>query len=224
MTDLRLLLIDDHAVLRSGLKLLLESEAGWTVVGEAAAPDEGLELARKLEPDVIILDLRLGRASGDDIISLLCALPNEPRVVVLTAVHDHVTHVHAVSNGAAGIVLKDFAGDVLIEAVQAVAGGAVWLDSTVTADVLKRLRAGLPGAENEELKKIKELTPREREVIKLVCEGLHNPQIAKRLYISEATVRHHLTSIFAKLQLADKIELIIYAFRQELASLPRRDD
>jgi DNA-binding NarL/FixJ family response regulator len=216
--SIRVLIIDDHAVIRAGLRLLLENQPGITVVGEAANRTEALTVATNEQPDIILLDLDLGGESGLDCLRELLTAASGARVLVLTGVRDTDLHRRAVELGAMGLVLKDEAANVLLRAITRVCAGEVWFERAMIARVLSQLthpQQAQPLTPEEE--RIAALTKREREVITLVGEGLRNKQIAERLYISEATVRHHLTAIFAKLDVADRFELVIYAYRYGLA-------
>jgi two-component system, NarL family, nitrate/nitrite response regulator NarL len=213
------LIVDDHAVVRTALRLFLESQAGLTVVGEVARPAEALERARQTHPDVILLDLDLGDANGLDLLPHLRAAAPAAQVLVLTGVRDVDMHRRAVRLGAVGIVRKERAADVLLAAIAKVCAGEVWLDRALIARVLGELTRGGPAPPADpEAAKIAALTAREREVIALVGQGHRNRQVADRLCIAEATVRHHLTSIYAKLHVADRLALTIYAYRHGLAA------
>jgi DNA-binding NarL/FixJ family response regulator len=215
----RILLIDDHAVVRAGLRLLLESEPGMKVVGEASNREESLALAASEQPDMILLDLQLGDDNGLDFLPDLLNVASGTRVIVLTALTDPLVHRSVMSLGAMGIVLKEHASAALLKAAARVRDGEIWIDPSMLTNVL----VGPPQKEEEvdcEMEKIITLTPREREVIALIGEGLKNRQVATRLYISETTVRHHLTSIFNKLDVTDRLELVIYAYRHGLV-IPR---
>lgn len=218
---IRVLLIDDHAVVREGLRMLLDSQPGVTVVGEAGNRAEALAAAAGQQPDVLLLDLDLGGDSGLDFLpDLLVAAPGA-QILILTGVQDPETHQRAVRLGAVGLVLKEKAATVLLEAIERVHAGEVWLDRSLLAKVLGEVsRASAHEPIDPEAAKIATLTAREREVAALVSTGLKNKQIAERLYISETTVRHHLTSIFAKVAVADRLELVIYAYRYGLARPP----
>ena len=215
--SVRLVLIDDHEVVRTGLRMLIESRPGWQVVGEAATGSEAQAAVAREQPDMIVLDLDLGGKSGLDFLAEVLATAPTARVLILTGVRDPDLHRRAVHLGALGLVMKENAAAVLLEAIEKVAAGEIWLEPALTARVLREMtRPRGAAARDPEAAKIALLTPREREVIPLIGEGLKNQQIAKRLFISEATVRHHLTSIFAKLGVADRLELLAYAYRNGL--------
>jgi DNA-binding NarL/FixJ family response regulator len=218
---IKILLIDDHAVVRSGLRLLIEAQPQMSVVGEAANRLGALEYAKREQPDIILLDLALADESGLDFLRELLDEAPSARVVILTGVLDLETHRRAVRLGAMGLVFKDKAAEVLIKAIEKVHAGEVWLDRSLTASVLsERSRDEDVRKTDPDTRKIASLTDREREIVGLVCQGLKNKPIAERLFISEATVRNHITSILSKLELSDRFELALYAYRQHLAKPP----
>ena len=214
--SLRVLLVEGHAIVRAGVRMLLESEPGLTVVGEATTIAEAL--TTREQPELILLDLALGgEHAAARIPALLDAAP-AARLVVLTGVRDPEAHRQAVRHGALGLVLKEQAVDTLLQALAGVHRGEVWLDPAMAAQVLSELPH--PPPPSPEVAKIARLTAREREVITLIGAGLRNQQIAACLGISEATVRHHLTAIYAKLGVADRLALALYAYQHGLAQPP----
>ena len=219
---IRILLVDDHAVVRAGLRMIIQNRPGMQIVGEAGNPQDALALAASESPDIILLDLDLGGESGMSLIADLTAAATDSRVIILTGLRDTEAHRQAVLAGAMGIVKKEKAAEVLISAIERVCAGDAWLDPSLVAGVLTEMTgAGKTRKDDPETEKIATLTNREREVIALVGEGIKNKEIASRLFISETTVRHHLTSIFDKLSVADRVELLIYAYRHGLANPPR---
>ena len=217
----RVLIVDDHEIMRAGLRMLLESHPGITVVGEASTCAEALTLATGTQPDVIVLDLDLGGENAVESIPTLLRTAPETRILVLTGLRDPEVHRQAIRHGALGLVFKEKAVETLLQAITKVRAGEVWLEPTMIAQVLGDLtRPQLSPQTSSEATKIARLTEREREVITLIGEGLRNKHIAERLYISEATVRHHLTAIFAKLDISDRFELAIYAYQHGLAKPP----
>ena len=217
-TVLRVLVVEDHAVVRAGLKMLIESRSGMTVVGEARSAAEAIELASRCDPDVVLLDLDLGDHSGLDFIANIQSAAADAKILVLTGSRDSDTSQEAVRRGARGVVIKDQAADTLLRAVEKVHAGELWLDRASTAKLLTRMHSG---ASDQNAQKIQSLTGREREVIALIARGFKNQEIADRLGISEITVRHHLTSIFSKLEVTDRLGLALYAFQHRLAEPPR---
>src|SRR6185295_6593969 len=218
--SIRVLLVDDHSVVRTGLRLILQGSTGMIMVGEAADRDEALAIAAREQPDVILLDLDLGDESGLAIISELIVAAGEARVIILTGVRDPEVHRKAVMLGAMGVVSKEKAAEVLLKAIERVHAGEAWLDPTIMAGVLKAV-SGKAKKPDRDAEKIATLTNREREVVELIGLGIKSKEVAERLFISETTVRHHLTSIFDKLEVSDRVELLIYAMRHGLVRPPR---
>jgi DNA-binding NarL/FixJ family response regulator len=215
-----ILLVHEQQLVRAGLRLLLESEPDFSVVAEAGTCAEALTAARA-NPDIILLDLKLGRESGLDVLLQLPEVSDHARVIVLTDSPEAEPQQRAVRHGAMGVVIKTEAPMVLHEAIRKVRAGEAWLNRAIVASVLRDLVYPKdPEPHSKEIPKHQRITEREREVIALVGEGLRNKQIAERLYISEATVRHYLTSIFEKVGVLDRLGLIIYAYQHGLAKLP----
>ncbi len=215
---IRILLVDNQTVVRSGVRRLLESRPELEVIGEAGIHADSIALATKEQPDLILITLN--EDSDLDILPELLTSSEESRVLILTSIRDPNLHQRAVRLGATGVVLKDTPPEILFKAISKVYLGEVWLSRTSTANVLTRL-VRMNDELDAESKKISTLTQREREIVTLIGEGLKNKQIATRLFISEATVRHHFTSIFAKLEVSDRLELIIYAYRYGLIKPPK---
>lgn len=219
--QIKIIIIDDHAIVRAGLRMLIENNPRMEVVGEAGDRAGAIAISACNQADVILLDLDIEGESGLDFMQEMMAGGERARVIILTGLRDEQLHRRAVQLGAMGLVLKDKAVEVLIKAIECVHAGEVWLDRSLTATVLKEMtRSGQSKANDPELAKIAQLTERESEIILLVCEGLKNKQIAERLFISEATVRNHLTSILGKLGLTDRFELALYCYRHGLARPP----
>lgn len=218
---IRILLIDDHALVRTGLRLLIEQQPHLWVVGEAVGRAEALALAAAQQPAIILLDLDLGDERGVDLLPDLLAAARQARVIVVTGVrsagHDEQ---QAVRLGALGVVRKEQAATVLVQAIEHVYAGRAWLDPALMAQLITSLArehdALLPPAGATAAAGPARLTRREREVMQLVIAGLHNRQIAERLSISQSTVSHHLTAIFNKLGLATRFDLVVYAHRHGL--------
>jgi DNA-binding NarL/FixJ family response regulator len=221
INSIRVLLIDDHVVMRVGLRLVIESQRGLTVVGEAASRADALLLAAREQPDIILLDLDLGDESGHTILPELLAAAAQARVIVLTGMRDPEAYRRAVRLGAVGLVLKEQALEVLTEAIKKVYAGEAWLDPALVANVLAEGWRAQGHEIDPEAARVAALTTREREVIILICRGLQNKQIAACLHLSQATVVHHLTSIFGKLGVVNRLELLTYAYSHKLAQPPR---
>jgi two-component system nitrate/nitrite response regulator NarL len=221
-SPIKILLVDDHAVVRTGLRLIIQSRTDMVIIGEAENRATALALAAAEQPDIILLDLDLGEDSGTDLIAELIEAASRVRIIVFTGLRDPAAHRQAVMRGAMGVVPKEKAADVLINAITRVYAGEAWLDAMTMAGVLKEMaQSNRPQESDREQAKIATLTNREREVLAEVGLGSKNREIAERLFISETTVRHHLTSIFDKLEVSDRVELLIYAYRHGLASPPQ---
>jgi two-component system nitrate/nitrite response regulator NarL len=215
-----ILLVDDHEVVRIGLRHLINGYPHMAIVGEASTTADALKIAAREQPEIIILDLCLGAESGAEIIPELMKVSEESRIIVLTAVQDDEELRRASRLGAMGVITKDTPANMVIKAIDRVYAGELWLNRRLTAALVAELRR--PGEElqaNADAKLISQLTEREKEVISLIGEGLKNKQIADRLYISETTVRHHLTSILKKLEVSDRLELLIFAYRNNLVRM-----
>jgi DNA-binding NarL/FixJ family response regulator len=214
-----IMIVDDHVVIRSGLRMLIEQDPCMKVVAQAGNRTEALERAMTEKPDVIILDLLLGDEDGLSFLPELCETSPRSRVLVLTGVQNADAHRRAIRRGAMGIVLKEHAADQLLKAILKVNQGEVWIERSMMGSMIQEFNK--PRMVDPEITKIESLTDREREVIALIGEGLKNKQVGERLFISETTVTHHLSSVFSKLEVSDRLELIIYAFRHGLAKIPK---
>ena len=199
--------------------MLIDQNPAMKVIGVAGNRSEALAVAASEQPNMIILDILLGDEDGLTFLPELREVTGNARVLVLTGLRSSESQRRAILAGAMGVVLKEHAADVLIKAINKVHQGEVWLDRSMMGSVLDEMTQA-PEIDPEGAK-IASLTDREREVIALIAEGLKNKQIGQRLFISETTVTHHLSSIFSKLDVSDRLELIIYAFRHGLAQLPR---
>jgi two-component system nitrate/nitrite response regulator NarL len=217
--EIRILIVDHHQLVRTGLRMLIESVPGMKVVGKAGNRSEALALAASKKPNVILLEIDLGGEDGLDFLGELRETAKDARVLILTGVKEIETHRRAARMGAAGLVLKEHTGDVLLKAIKKVHQGEVWLDRSMMSILLNEMTA--PDNVDPDTLRIAGLTDREQGVIALIAEGLKNKQIAERLFISETTVTHHLSSIFSKLGVSDRLELVIYAFAHKLAKMPK---
>jgi two-component system, NarL family, nitrate/nitrite response regulator NarL len=217
---LRIMIVDDQLMVRAGLGRLLE-DAGMEVVAMVDNRVEAIDFAAREKPDVILLELDLDGEDGLGLIPELRKATRNARVLILTGLRNHKGQQRAVELGAVGVVFKNQAAEVLIKAIQKVYAGEVWLDRATIGDLFTEMtRKNLDGRGTDENRK-ESLTEREHQVVSLIAEGLKNKQIAQRLFISETTVTHHLSSIFSKLEVSDRLELVIYAFGHDLARLPK---
>jgi DNA-binding NarL/FixJ family response regulator len=220
----RVVLIEDHIIVRDGLRLLLSSQGSMEVVGETADPREALSIVRSKRPDVVLLDLQLGSASGLELLPALLKAASPGRIVILTASASPEDYRQALSHGAHGLVTKEQASSVLLQAIERVLHGETWVDSSLLPLIFAPPKtSAAPESDTAETRingpdaaRIAGLTPRELEVIALLGKGLSNPEIAGQLHLSERTVRHNLHSIFQKLEVKDRSKLLIYAHRHGL--------
>ncbi len=215
---IRILIVDEQEVMCEGLRMLLERNPCMLVVGQAGSCDEALAATVREKPDIVLLELEVGGSSTLRFIRELIERGGGARVIVLTGVRDREAHRQAVRLGAMGLVLKTSGCGVLIKAIERVHAGEAWLDHRMTAAMIAEISR--PRRVHDEAVKIASLTEREREIITAVGQGLKSRQIAERLFISETTVRNHLTSILGKLGLSDRFELAIYSYRYGLAIPP----
>ncbi|WP_245160262.1 response regulator transcription factor [Blastococcus sp. CT_GayMR20] len=212
---IRVLLADDQAMVRAGFRLILSAEPDITVVGEAADGTQAVAAARRLRPDVTLMDVRMPRMDGIDATRRLAAEdPPLTRVVVLTT-FDVDAHVYdALRAGASGFLLKNAPPEELVEAIRLVAAGGALLDPAVTRRVIEEFaRSPAPGPVPVA---VTTLTEREREVLQLVAQGLSNAEIAATLFVSEATVKTHVARLLGKLDLRDRVQAVVYAYERGL--------
>ncbi len=222
---IRIMMVDRYKLVREGLRMLMLGNPSLQFVAEAENGAESLLLAEKEQPDVILLALDLGPERGLDILPALLKSSKRSRVLVLTHVSDPEEHRKAMLLGAMGVVQKAAGVDVLFKAIEKVQAGEIWYDRSKMGSVFRDILGNGNGKKSDPLSvKIASVTAREHEVIALVSEGLKNKMIGEKLFISETTVRHHLTSVFEKLGVSNRLELILFAFAQGLASLPCKGD
>jgi DNA-binding NarL/FixJ family response regulator len=203
---IRLLIADDHPVVRDGLSSMFASAPGFTVVGEAADGAEAVRMARALHPDVILMDLRMPGTDGLTAITELARIGHPARVLVLTTYDNDAHVVPAIEAGATGYLLKDSPREDLLRGVRAAARGETVLSPTVAVRLVNRVRTPAPQL----------LSPRELEVLQLVAAGNTNREAAARLFITEATVKSHLLNIYAKLGVTDRAAAVAEAFNRRL--------
>lgn len=213
---IRILLVDEQTILREGLRLIIENYPEFQVIGDAGDKKKAIDMASLQQPRIIVVDPALECDQGGGIIGDLLTAAKDAYVIILTAAKLPEAHKRAVLLGARGLVFKQEASQILIKAIKKVHAGEIWLERYMTATLLTEALCGTRKVQDPEAKKIANLTLREHEVINLISEGLKNKEIAARLFISESTVSHHLTSIFNKLGTSDRLQLIVYAHRHGL--------
>jgi DNA-binding NarL/FixJ family response regulator len=210
--SVRVLIVDDDDLMRAGLRAMLSSDSGIEVVGEAATGRTAVGAARKLRPDIVLMDVRM--PDGDGIAATRHVLATAPavRVVILTTFEDDDYIFGALAAGASGFLLKRTRPEDLLAAIHTVAAGDSLLSPSVTRTVIERMAAAPPPAAGAAARLLAGLTPREREVLELVARGLSNGEIATMLVIEESTVKTHVKRILAKLRLRDRIQAVIFAY------------
>jgi two-component system response regulator DevR len=205
---IRVFLLDDHEIVRRGIKELLEGEPDIEVVGESGLAEEAARRIPALRPDVAILDARLPDGSGIDTCREIRSRDPEIKALILTSYDDDEALFSAIMAGAAGYVLKQVGGNDFIEMVRRVAAGQSMLDPSVTAQVLERVRNGPPVD-----KELESLTEQEQKILGLIGEGLTNRQIAQQMYLAEKTVKNYVSSLLAKLGLTSRTQAAIFAVK-----------
>ena len=216
--DIRIVIIDGHELFIEGMRAVIGNAPGLTVVGHAAERIGALEVARLL-PDVILLELVVGGESGLDFLPDLRRIAETARILIVTGTIQTDLQIRAARLGAAGVLLKSEPASNLLKAIRKVHTGEVWFRRSIMSAVMVGISDEGASKPGPEAAKIASLTARELEVVALLGEGLRNKQIGQRLFVSETTVRHYLTSIFDKLGVDDRLELIVYAYKHGLAQV-----
>ena len=213
MNKQRIVLVDDHEVVRLGLKALIDRHAQFEVVGEAGTAHEAVEAVAKLRPDVVVMDIRLPGASGIDACEEIVKHYPDTRVIILTSYAEDEMLFSAIRAGASGYILKQIGGEDLIRALEAIGRGEALLDSAVTQRVFQEVRKA---GRDEEASAFSHLSQQEKHVLQLVSEGRTNREIAKNLFLGEGTVRNYVSSILSKLNVNNRAEAAAYAVEHNL--------
>jgi DNA-binding NarL/FixJ family response regulator len=217
--NIRLLIVDDQELVRTGFRLFLETQEGFAVVGEAGDGREAVERAKELRPDVVLMDVRMPGMDGVEATARLTAAGIEPppRVLVLTTFDLDEYVFGALRAGAAGFLLKDAPRERLVEAIRVIYGGEALLSPSITRRLIEDFAARTEPLEPPTAA-LDEITPREREVLILVARGLSNGEIAERLVVTEATVKSHVGSILMKLDLRDRVQAVVFAYEHGIVT------
>jgi DNA-binding NarL/FixJ family response regulator len=210
------LIVDDDKLMRAGLRAVLSSDEGIEVVGEAGDGRAAIDSARRLEPDVVLLDVRMPEMDGVSATREVLRAAPESRVVIVTTFEEDDYVFGGLAAGASGFLLKRTGPEELIAAIHTVAGGEALLSPSVTRRVIERM-AREPGVEPKE-ERLEELTEREREVLELIAAGLTNAEIAERLVIEESTVKTHVKRVLMKLDVRDRVQAVIFAYENGVVS------
>jgi DNA-binding NarL/FixJ family response regulator len=211
----RILIVDDHDLFRTGLASLLAAETGITVLAQASSGRLGVRLARELSPDVILMDVRMPDVSGPEATRTIMAENPDARVLALTIASSDHEIAAALQAGACGFLAKDTPLDSLVAAIRTAASGAAWLSPKAAEIVLGNIRKAPPDQEAE-MAPVHQLSPRELDVLRLIAAGMENSEIAVTLNISPRTAKNHVSNILAKLNLPTRVHAAVYAVRQSL--------
>jgi len=214
MSRTRVLIVDDQPLMRAGFKSVLEASGQVDVVGEAATGAQAIEQARRLDPDVVLMDVRMPDMDG---IEATRRMPKQ-KVLILTTFGLDEYIIEALRAGASGFLLKDAPVEELLSAVRAVAAGDAQLSPAVTKRLLDQVARRLPAAVGHDDALLEELTARERDVLRLLAVGMSNAEIGEALVVSEATVKTHVSSVLGKLGLRDRVQAVIYAYENGLVA------
>ena len=212
------MIADDHVLMREGLKQLLQLEDDIDVIAQAGDGEEAIKTALEYEPDVILLDINMPKMNGIDVLRRLKDLGSKSKIIMLTIHEDKEYLLETMKIGANGYVLKDSDADSLIGAIRDVNGGGTYIQPSIASLLVEGI-SGNDKELNKDLLKIESLTKREYEVLTLIAEGLNNKDIADKLYISEKTVKNHVSSIFKKIGVNDRIQAAIFAFKTNIKKI-----
>jgi DNA-binding NarL/FixJ family response regulator len=215
---IRVGIVDDHPIVRQGLRKLLELEEDIEVIGESDNGRTALELIEDMHPDVLLLDLKMPGMDGLTTLQTLQHNPHKTRIIVLTASEDKNEWVQAMKLGCSGIVVKQTQPELIVKSIRKVHSGEIWLDSHTTAAVMRQFASPADGASSNGKggRERSPLSTREREIVALVAQGYKNKEMAEKMFISEQTVKNHLHNIFDKLGVSDRLELALYAIHKGL--------
>jgi DNA-binding NarL/FixJ family response regulator len=221
-TQIRIILVDDQELVRTGFRMVLDAQPDMQVVGEAADGAAAVDLARRLTADVMVMDARMPRLDGVDATRQIRQAGDRPRVLMLTTFDLDEYAFAALKAGASGFLLKDVPPEELLFAIRAVHSGDSVVAPSTTRRLIDQFAALLPGGGRPDPGELAELTDREREVLTLVAQGLSNAEIAQRLFVSEATVKTHVGRVLAKLGLRDRVQAVVYAYEHGLVRAGQR--
>jgi DNA-binding NarL/FixJ family response regulator len=216
---IRVLVVDDHALFRRGLEMVLGQESDIEVVGEAGDGAEAVDLASTLLPDIVLMDVRMPRRSGIEACTAIKEVVPSAKIVMLTISDDEADLYDAIKAGASGYLLKEISIDEVAAAIRSVAGGQSLISPSMASKLLSEFATMIKKGDERQQVPAPRLTDRELEVLKLVAKGLNNRDIAKELFISENTVKNHIRNILEKLQLHSRMEAVVYAVREKLLEI-----
>src|SRR5438093_6282277 len=216
---LRVLIVDDHALFRRGLQMVLRQEADIDVIGEAADGNEAVEMAQESMPDVILMDVRMPHRTGIEATHQIKELLPHVKILMLTISDEEADLYEAIKAGASGYLLKEIPIEEVSDAIRSVWAGQSRISPSMASKLLTEFAAISKATEERPQMPAPRLTEREMEVLKLVAQGLNNRDIAKKLYISENTVKNHIRNILEKLHLHSRMEAVVYAVREKMIEI-----
>jgi len=216
---IRVLVVDDHALFRRGLEMVLEQEPDIEVVGEASDGAEAVERASDTTPDVVLMDVRMPRRGGIDACTAIKDAVPSTKIIMLTISDEEADLYDAIKAGAMGYLLKEISIEEVASAIRAVHGGQSLISPSMASKLLNEFASMIKRTDERQQVPTPRLTDREMEVLRLVAKGLNNRDIAKQLYISENTVKNHIRNILEKLQLHSRMEAVVYAVREKLLEI-----
>lgn len=220
VTDaIRVMICDDHALFRRGLIMVLESEEGMDVVGEAEDGEEAIRKVEELAPDVVLMDVRMPRVSGIEATRQIAEVNPTAKILMLTVSDEEDDLYDAIKAGATGYLLKEISIEEVANAIRAVVSGQSLISPSMASKLLTEFTALAKKADEKQAVPTPRLTERELEVLKLVAQGMSNREIASELYISENTVKNHVRNILEKLHLHSRMEAVVYAVREKLLDI-----
>lgn len=220
---IKIVIADDHALLRQGIRNVLELESDFQVVGEAGDGEQTVEMAIALAPDILLLDINMPKFNGLEVIRKISDDQQKIRIIVLTMHDDENYVIEVVKAGAVGYLLKDIEPGMLVAAIRTVYDGESFIYPTLAkklfGEINRQQERKVEVARTLERRKEERLTYREIEVLQMVCQGLSNQELAKGLFLSEKTVKNHLTNIFRKIGVTDRTQAVLYAIKNKLVFL-----
>jgi DNA-binding NarL/FixJ family response regulator len=216
---IRVLVVDDHALFRRGLQMVLEQEPDIEVVGEASDGTEAVEVAAETLPDIVLMDVRMPKRGGIDACTAIHDVAPSTKIIMLTISDEEADLYDAIKAGAMGYLLKEISIEEVASAIRAVYGGQSLISPSMASKLLTEFASMVKKTDERQQVPAPRLTDREMEVLKLVAKGLNNRDIAKQLFISENTVKNHIRNILEKLQLHSRMEAVVYAVREKLLEI-----
>ncbi len=211
---IKILLVDDHLLVRQGIKKILELEEDFQVVGEAANGEEALQILNEQNPDIVLLDINMPGLNGIETLKQIKAKNEGQKVIMLTFHEEREYLVETINLGAEGYILKDAESSSLVRGIRDVNKGGSYVHPSIAGELVKDQKQDKP-EENQEMEALKRLTRREKEVLKLISQGMNNREIANTLFISEKTVKNHVSNIFKKIHVNDRTQAAIFALKNQ---------